>query len=100
VSPSGNPGARIQLRPITWATLCQREALSRLGRTRLRLELGHAHLLYGKWLRRERRIRDGRDQLRSTYETFDSVGAAAFAAGRASNCGKRRARSQTCRRGA
>jgi DNA-binding CsgD family transcriptional regulator len=56
-----------------------REAISRLGRTRLRLELGRAHLLYGEWLRRQRRIRDGRDELRSAYDIFTSIGAGAFA---------------------
>jgi DNA-binding CsgD family transcriptional regulator len=56
-----------------------REAIDRLGRTRLRVELGRAHLLYGEWLRRQRRKRDARDQLVSAYEIFDSIGAAAFA---------------------
>jgi len=56
-----------------------RKAISRLGRTRLPMELGRAHLLYGEWLRRERRIRDGRDQLRSAYHIFTSIGAGAFA---------------------
>ena len=56
-----------------------REAIDRLGRTRLRVELGRAHLLYGEWLRRQRRKRDARDQLASAYEIFDSIGAAAFA---------------------
>jgi DNA-binding CsgD family transcriptional regulator len=55
-----------------------REAISRLARTRLRVERGRAHLLYGEWLRRERRTRDARDQLRSAYEIFDSCGAGAF----------------------
>jgi DNA-binding CsgD family transcriptional regulator len=55
------------------------ESISRLGRTRLRVELGRAHLLYGEWLRRQRRIRDGRDQLRSAYELFSVIGAEAFA---------------------
>jgi DNA-binding CsgD family transcriptional regulator len=56
-----------------------REAIDRLGRTHLRVELGRAHLVYGEWLRRQRRIRDARDQLASAYEIFDSAGAAAFA---------------------
>jgi DNA-binding CsgD family transcriptional regulator len=56
-----------------------REAIERLGRAGLRLELGRAHLLYGEWLRRQRRRRDARDQLRSAYEIFDSIGAGAFA---------------------
>jgi DNA-binding CsgD family transcriptional regulator len=56
-----------------------RVAIDRLGRTRLRVELGRAHLVYGEWLRRQRRIRDARDQLGRAYEIFDFVGAAAFA---------------------
>jgi DNA-binding CsgD family transcriptional regulator len=56
-----------------------REAIDCLGRTRLCVELGRAHLVYGEWLRRQRRRRDARDQLASAYEIFDSVGAAAFA---------------------
>jgi DNA-binding CsgD family transcriptional regulator len=56
-----------------------REAIDRFGRTRLRVDLARAHLVYGEWLRRERRRRDARDQLGRAYEIFDSVGAAAFA---------------------
>ena len=56
-----------------------REAIDRFGRTRLRMGLASAHLLYGEWLRRERRRRDARDQLGTAYEIFDSAGAAAFA---------------------
>jgi DNA-binding CsgD family transcriptional regulator len=56
-----------------------REAIDRLGRAGLRVDLARAHLLYGEWLRRQRRRRDGRDQLGSAYEIFDSIGAAAFA---------------------
>jgi DNA-binding CsgD family transcriptional regulator len=56
-----------------------REAVDRFGRTRLCVELGRAHLVYGEWLRRQRRRRDARDQLASAYEIFDSIGAAAFA---------------------
>jgi DNA-binding CsgD family transcriptional regulator len=56
-----------------------REAIDRFGRTRLRVELGRAHLVYGEWLRRKRRRRDAGDQLGRAYEIFDSAGAAAFA---------------------
>jgi DNA-binding CsgD family transcriptional regulator len=56
-----------------------REAIDRLGRARLRLELARAHLVYGEWLRRRRRRRDACDQLASAFEIFDSIGAAAFA---------------------
>jgi DNA-binding CsgD family transcriptional regulator len=56
-----------------------REAIDRFGRARLRVDLARAHLVYGEWLRRQRRRRDARDQLGSAYEIFDSIGAAAFA---------------------
>jgi DNA-binding CsgD family transcriptional regulator len=56
-----------------------REAIDRFGRTRLRVDLARAHLVYGEWLRRQRRRRDARDQLATAYEIFDSIGAAAFA---------------------
>jgi DNA-binding CsgD family transcriptional regulator len=56
-----------------------REAIDRFGRTRLRVDLARARLIYGEWLRRERRRRDARDQLGPACEIFDSVGAAAFA---------------------
>jgi DNA-binding CsgD family transcriptional regulator len=56
-----------------------REAVECFGRTRLRVDLARAHLVYGEWLRRQRRRRDARRQLASAYEIFDSIGAAAFA---------------------
>jgi DNA-binding CsgD family transcriptional regulator len=61
------------------AEACYREAIDYLGRTPLRVELGRAHLLYGEWLRRQRRIRDARDQLRRAHTLFTGVGMEAFA---------------------
>src|SRR4029077_1984115 len=55
------------------------EAITRLGRTPLRPELGRAHLVYGEWLRRENRRTDAREQLRTAYQMFISFGADAFA---------------------
>jgi len=56
-----------------------REALERLGRTRLRIELGRTHLLYGEWLRREQRRVDAREQLRIAHEMLSTMGVEAFA---------------------
>ena len=56
-----------------------REAIERLGHTRIRVELARAQLLYGEWLRREGRRADARAQLRTAYEALAAMGVEAFA---------------------
>lgn len=56
-----------------------RDAIERFARAGMRPELGRTHLLYGEWLRRQRRRVDARNQLRAAYELFEDMGMAAFA---------------------
>jgi DNA-binding CsgD family transcriptional regulator len=56
-----------------------REAIDRLGRTRMRVYLARSHLVYGEWLRREHRRVDAREQLGIAHEMFVRMGAEAFA---------------------
>jgi DNA-binding CsgD family transcriptional regulator len=56
-----------------------REAIERLGRTRMGAELARAHLVYGEWLRRENRRTEAREQLRSAYQMLTAMGMEGFA---------------------
>ena len=55
------------------------EAIERLGRTHVAVDLARAHLLYGEWLRRQRRSLDARNELRIAHEMFTSFGMEGFA---------------------
>jgi DNA-binding CsgD family transcriptional regulator len=55
------------------------EALERLARTRASSELARTHLLFGEWLRRQRRRSEARHQLRTAFTAFEAIGATKFA---------------------
>jgi len=56
-----------------------RDSIGHLAHTRARVELARSHLLYGEWLRRERRRVDAREQLRTAHEMLATMGVEAFA---------------------
>jgi DNA-binding CsgD family transcriptional regulator len=54
------------------------EALTLLRRTRVARDVAHTQLLYGEWLRRQRRRVDARQQLRAARDFFVQMGAKGF----------------------
>jgi DNA-binding CsgD family transcriptional regulator len=71
--------SRALLSPGQTAENSYREAIERLGRTRMRPAVARAHLLYGEWLRRENRRQDARTELRTAHGLFTTMGIEAFA---------------------
>ena len=55
------------------------EAIGHLEQCRARPQLARAHLVYGEWMRRQRRRRDARERLRTAHDMFTAMGAGAFA---------------------
>ena len=88
-------GARAQASGAAWGLGCfarsqallaadapeslYRQATDLLGKSRCLPDLARAHLVYGEWLRRQRRRRDARVELATAYEMFTKMGADAFA---------------------
>jgi DNA-binding NarL/FixJ family response regulator len=56
-----------------------RESVELLGRTQVRAQLARSRLLYGEWLRRERRRAEAREQLRTAHRMLEEMGMGAFA---------------------
>jgi DNA-binding CsgD family transcriptional regulator len=54
------------------------QSIEHLGRTRMHAELARAHLLYGEWMRRQRRPGDARDRLRTALDMFEAMGMEGF----------------------
>ena len=55
------------------------EALGLLQQTTVATDVGRTRLVYGEWLRRQRRRRDARTQLRLAHDFFAEIGAIGFA---------------------
>ena len=84
--PSGTDWA-LGIESRSRALLCEgevaeglyRSSIAHLRRTRIRTDLARAHLLYGEWLRRERRRSEARSQLRTALDLLEAMGMEGFA---------------------
>jgi DNA-binding CsgD family transcriptional regulator len=56
-----------------------RQSIEHLRQTRAVPQQARSRLLYGEWLRRQRRRRDAREQLQAAWQMFDTLGMEAFA---------------------
>jgi hypothetical protein len=71
---------------------CYLESISQLKRSRMAVDLARAHLLYGQWLRRAKRRRDARQELRTAHDMFAAMGADRLAEWAAAELRDRRTR--------
>jgi DNA-binding NarL/FixJ family response regulator len=72
-------GSRAMVSDSSAAEALYNEAIERLGRTRIRVQLARTYLNFGEWLRREGRRADAREPLRRAHDLFSAMGAEAFA---------------------
>jgi len=56
-----------------------KQSIEHLEHSRAVPELARSRLLYGEWLRRQRRRRDAREQLHAAWQMFGTLGMEAFA---------------------
>jgi DNA-binding CsgD family transcriptional regulator len=71
--------SRALLAPKQEAEALYHDALDKLGASGVATDLARARLLYGEWLRRQRRRAEAREQLRGARDSLLAIGGGAFA---------------------